>query len=315
LPSPIKTGGFVWDQQLAAIFIAGREVIIKYILKTLATIEMVFFMLCASADPVRAQTVVDQSFTSPTNLVANINECCAFVAQTFTAGLTGTLAGVNIDVSSSNSPFPLHVAIHTVTSNGQPSSTILGETTLNSNSSSLSMLITFPEVINIVAGEQYAIVVNYQGASPPGAGQVQGIWFGATGNVYTGGDLYFSVGGSSWFPSGLGDHDVHFQTYVTAAIFDICLQDDSSRDMLRINSVTGEYQFTKCAGAVVIGGTGNLIRKGSIIDLQHYAGDRRVIARIDGAVNKGTASIQVFSQGVTFTIMDRNTANNTCSCP
>lgn len=286
----------------------------RNILKTLAV--MVFFMLGASAYPAIAQTVLDQSFTSPTNLGASINGCCAFIAQTFTAGLTGTLAGVNIDVSSpENSTFPLHVAIHTVTSNGEPSSTILGETTLDSNSAPLSLLITFPQVINIVAGERYAIVVNYQGAPPPGANQFQGLWSGATGNVYTRGDLYASVDSSSWFPTSLGDHDVHFQTYVTTAIFDICLQDDTSRDVLRINSMTGEYQFTKCAGTLVIGGTGTLIRKGSLIGLQHYAGDRRVIATIDGAVNRGIGSIQVFSKGRTFTIMDRNIANNTCSCP
>jgi len=287
----------------------------KHILKTLAVIATVFFLLGAPAYPVIADTVVDQSFTSPTNLGGDINECCAFLAQTFTAGLTGTLAGVNIDVRSQNSPFPLHVAIHTVTNNGEPSSTILTETTLNSNSAPLSLLITFPQMINIVAGGQYAIVVNYQGAPPPGPGQFQGSWNGATGNVYTRGDLYASVDGSSWFPTSLGNHDVHFRTYVTTPIFDICLQDDSSRDVLRINSMTGEYQFTKCAGTVVIGGTGTLIRKGSLIGLQHYAADRRVIARIDGAANRGTASIQVFSQGVTFTIMDRNTANNTCLCP
>src|ERR1051325_1397113 len=141
----------------------------KHILKTLVILEMFFFMLCASAYPVIAQTVVDQSFTpSPANLGANINECCTFVAQTFTAGLTGTLAGVNIDVSSpTNSPFPLHVAIHAVTISGEPSSTILSETILSSNSAPLSLLITFPQVINIVAGERYAIVVSYQGAPPP----------------------------------------------------------------------------------------------------------------------------------------------------
>ena len=80
-----------------------------------------------------AQPVIDQSFTSPSDLSAFINECCAFVAQTFTAGLTGTLDGVYIDVGSNNSPFPLHVAIHTVTISGEPSSTILGNTTLSSN--------------------------------------------------------------------------------------------------------------------------------------------------------------------------------------
>jgi hypothetical protein len=98
-----------------------------------------------------------------------------------------------------------------------------------------------------------------------------------------------------------------------SATFNICIQDDSTGNLLQINSTTGDYQFTNCSG-FTLSGTGSLIKKGSIITLQHYAADRRVLARIDTSVNKGTASIQVFSQGTTFTITDRNTANNTCAC-
>ncbi len=295
----------------------SNSVMMKHLLHTLAIVAVLLLMLCESAQPAMAQTIVDQSFTSPNDLAASINECCAFVAQTFTAGLSGTLAGVNIHViPSEDSPFPLHVAIHTVTSTGEPSATILGDTTLDSNSAPLSLLITFPQVINITAGERYAIVVSYQGAPSPGPGQQKGTWGGAAGNFYPGGDLYFGVDSSSWFPSSLGDHDVHFQTYVTTTptIFDICLQDDSSNDMLRINSTTGEYQFVKCVEAVVIDGTGVLTERGNTITLQHYASDRRVLAKIDRSINKGTASIQLFSMGKTFTVMDRNTTNNTCGC-
>jgi hypothetical protein len=153
---------------------------------------------------------LDQSFTSPTDLGADINECCRFVAQTFTAGLTGTLGAVTIEVGST-SGFPLHVAVRTVI-DGVPSTTVLGETTLRSSSAPLSLLITFPQEIHIAAGGQYAIVVNYEGAPPPGPGQSQGIWAGATGDRYAAGALYFSVlDGISW--SG-GEADVHFQTYV-----------------------------------------------------------------------------------------------------
>ena len=42
--------------------------------------------------------VIDQSFTSPTNAVSAINECCAFIGQTYTAGLSGTLAGLALDI-------------------------------------------------------------------------------------------------------------------------------------------------------------------------------------------------------------------------
>jgi hypothetical protein len=153
----------------------------------------------------------DQSFTSPTDLGAAMNDCCRFVAQTFTAGLTGTLGGVNIDVLS-GSTFPLHIAIRAVI-NGVPSTTVLGETTLSSGSAPLSQLITFPQVIHITAGVRYAIVVNYEGAPPPSPDNFQGEWQGATGDRYPSGALYFSfLDGISWVMSP--GADVHFQTYV-----------------------------------------------------------------------------------------------------
>jgi hypothetical protein len=95
--------------------------------------------------------------------------------------------------------------------------------------------------------------------------------------------------------------------------FDICIQDDSSGSILRINSTTGDYQFTNCLG-FMLSGVGGLIKRGGTVTLQHYASDRRVLARIDTGLNKGTASIQLFSTSTTFTITDRNTANNSCAC-
>jgi deazaflavin-dependent oxidoreductase (nitroreductase family) len=44
-----------------------------------------------SAGPAEATPVLDQSFTTPTNLGAGLNQGCKYVAQTFTAGVTGTL--------------------------------------------------------------------------------------------------------------------------------------------------------------------------------------------------------------------------------
>jgi uncharacterized delta-60 repeat protein len=96
-------------------------------------------------------------------------------------------------------------------------------------------------------------------------------------------------------------------------VFDTCLQDDSNGSILMLNSITGDYLFTTCSG-LTIGGTGTVIKRGGIISLQHYAADRRVLAKIDTSANKATAAIQILSQGMTFTITDRNTANNSCVC-
>ena len=290
----------------------------KHIFKKLAIVELALLILCTSAHPVMAQTVLDQSFTSPHNLGASINECCAFVAQTFTAGLTGTLAGVNINVDPRlDTPFLLHVAIRTVNSNGEPGSTILGETTLDSGGAPISLLITFPQVINIVAGQQYAIVVNYQGAPPPGGGQSQGIWTGATGNVYTGGETFFSVSGSSWFPSFMNDGDLHFQTFVTIANFDRCLQDDRVGNSLQINSTTGDYVFNNCDTNSTLSGRGTITIQGCVLTLTHRTTDRNLQASVNTCLGRGNAVLSTFSPGpFSFTgIDDTNTANNTCSCP
>ncbi len=96
--------------------------------------------------------------------------------------------------------------------------------------------------------------------------------------------------------------------------FNLCLQDDSSRGILQLNSITGDYLFTNCQG-VTVGGRGSITVKGSVATLQHFGSDRRILARVDSSVMKGTATIQLFSPARLFTITDRNTADNTCGCP
>jgi hypothetical protein len=101
---------------------------------------------------------------------------------------------------------------------------------------------------------------------------------------------------------------------VCGSAFNACIQDDSNGSLLLYNSVTGQYQFNNCHGTIV-GGTGTLTVMGSITTLQDNRPDRRVLVRIDGAAKRATASIQLFSPSRLFTITDRNTTNNTCTCP
>src|SRR5216683_6117222 len=87
---------------------------------------VLLFLTCAPFST-RADTV-DQSFTGPITEGASINECCAFIGQTYTAGLSGTLAAVSLDVvETPGSSFPLDAQIRTV-SGGLPTTTVLGET-------------------------------------------------------------------------------------------------------------------------------------------------------------------------------------------
>jgi uncharacterized delta-60 repeat protein len=101
--------------------------------------------------------------------------------------------------------------------------------------------------------------------------------------------------------------------YLGGIRFDLCIQDDSSADRLQINTSTGEYQFISCSG-ITLGGTGVLTSRGSTLTLQHNTTDRRVMVSVDTSANRATALVQVFSQGGTFRITDRNILNNTCAC-
>jgi hypothetical protein len=159
-----------------------------------------------------AVVVEDQRFDAPVDLGADINEGFRMVAQTYTAGVTGKLYGVAVDVFGFGT-FPLRVSIRGV-SGGAPSDTILGTTQTSANDSPLAREVRFATAIPQVAGYSYAIVVDYPGAPPQGAGRSQGIWSGATGNLYPAGGLFFSNDGHSWVSQAEFGFDVHFATYV-----------------------------------------------------------------------------------------------------
>jgi len=93
----------------------------------------------------------------------------------------------------------------------------------------------------------------------------------------------------------------------------LCLQDDSSHAFLTFDRNTGAYFFNNCAG-VTIGGTASVNTRGSVIGLQQAAPDRRLVAIDDEATHRGQASLQLFNPFRQFTIIDRNTTDNTCSC-
>ena len=103
--------------------------------------------------------------------------------------------------------------------------------------------------------------------------------------------------------------------YIGDPAFDYCVQDESNGNLLKLNSITGDYQFMGCRSGLTLGGKGTLIKRGSLLFLQVVANDRRIMASIDRGTNRGTASVQVFSPASNFTIMDRNISNNSCACP
>ncbi len=102
--------------------------------------------------------------------------------------------------------------------------------------------------------------------------------------------------------------------WLSSPPFNICLQDETNNSLLQIDSTTGNYRFTNCQG-FMIGGTGTITTRGCLVTLQVDGPDRRLLARIDTCLKSGTGYIQVLSTGRNFSILDRNTSNNGCSCP
>jgi hypothetical protein len=169
----------------------------------------------AAAPPATAMPILDQSFTTSGHLVFVINEGCKYAAQSFTVGVTGMLTGVNIDVQKGLEDVPpLRVVIRHSRHN-RPFGPPVGSRSLADPQAPLTRLIAFDESIPVVAGEHYAIQVNYQGAEP-GAGQGLGAWYGGFENEYPGGRAAAGdcpgYGSTFWYvdPS----YDLHFRTYV-----------------------------------------------------------------------------------------------------
>jgi hypothetical protein len=143
-------------------------------------------------------------------LSCTINDGARYVGQTYTAGHSGTLSGVAISVQAHKTQFPLRVSIRD-TANGLPGTTILGTTTLGTSDSPLTNIIQFSPPVKQVAGQQYAIVVDYPDAPPIGPEHAQGDWDGSANSCYAGGSAVSSVDGATW---SAGSYDLHFKVLI-----------------------------------------------------------------------------------------------------
>lgn len=171
-----------------------------------ALIAVLFVGVCVGSAQSQA---LDQSFTAGSDLGTSQPGFFALVGQTYTAGLTGVLTGVRLDLTETDT-VPLRVTIEGV-AGGLPNGVILGSTIFPSTSATLADLIPLPGAISQVAGQQYAIVTDFPAAIP-----AFGIWHGATRNLYPSGDEVLGDG-TTWSFGSLGDFDLHFQTFVIPA--------------------------------------------------------------------------------------------------
>jgi hypothetical protein len=187
--------------------IVGRSV-------TLNSGAAVHFDQSSVCAPPAAQ--VDQSFTTPGGLSAGLYGLPAFEAQSYTAGITGTLQAVALDITAVDPTLRARIQIRAMTAAGVPSNTSLGETRANPGNLSLDTAIPFSTAIPQVAGQQYAILVDYPEAPPFHDGIIEAAdWNGAPDNAYAAGTLLSTFDGGTTWQSFAGEgFDVHFRTFV-----------------------------------------------------------------------------------------------------
>lgn len=159
---------------------------------------------------------LDQSFTTPSDLSAGLYGLPVFEAQTYTAGITGTLQGVALNITAVDPTLRARIQIRSLTAAGVPSNTTLGEARANPGNLSLATVIPFSNAIPQVAGQQYAILVDYPEAPPFQNATIEAAdWIGATGNAYAAGTLMSTFdGGATWQSFVDEGFDVHFRTFV-----------------------------------------------------------------------------------------------------
>ena len=100
-------------------------------------------------------------------------------------------------------------------------------------------------------------------------------------------------------------------------VFDICLQDVTTGDVLKYNSVTGAYQFISCGSGLTLSGTGQISLIGSLVRLTDNQPGWKVTATFMKGQSTGSAIITlIIGPGVTQQYRINSTGiNPTCQCP
>lgn len=159
---------------------------------------------------------LDQSFITGNDLSSGLYGRPVFEAQSYTAGISGTLQGVAIDVSVIDPSQVARIQIEAIV-NGIPSNVVLGQARAASGGDlAITTVIPFSTAIPQVAGQQYAILVDYPDA-PPFVNGIENTasWNGSDGNLYPAGTLFSTFnGGTTWQSFASNGFDLHFQTFV-----------------------------------------------------------------------------------------------------
>jgi hypothetical protein len=159
---------------------------------------------------------LDQSFITGNDLSDGLYGKPALMAQSYTAGISGTLQGVAIDVSAIDVTQIARIQIEAL-AGGIPSNVVLGSArAARGGDLSINTVIPLAGSIPQVAGQQYAILVDYPDA-PPFVNGIENTasWNGSDGDLYPAGTMFTTFdGGTTWQSFASDGFDLHFQTFV-----------------------------------------------------------------------------------------------------
>lgn len=99
---------------------------------------------------------------------------------------------------------------------------------------------------------------------------------------------------------------------ITAKTFDRHLHDDNS--LLEFDSTSGDYRFTECSTGFTLSGTGRVKVRSCKIELSDSTADYSLKAKVKLCANTGKVSVDVFSQGKTYTLKDNDITDNNSPC-
>ena len=99
--------------------------------------------------------------------------------------------------------------------------------------------------------------------------------------------------------------------------FDLCLQDNTSKNILQINSKTGDYNFIRCSDGFMLSGKGTVSVVNNSVNLTDKKSDRQITASFNQGSLTGTAVINLIpAPGIsqTYKINDTTSRGKGCSC-
>ncbi|MBI3652185.1 MAG: hypothetical protein HY231_14285 [Acidobacteria bacterium] len=100
----------------------------------------------------------------------------------------------------------------------------------------------------------------------------------------------------------------------SGTLYDLCLQDDASKNYLHINSTTGDYLLTRCNDSW-LAGTGVVNKTAAAFSLTDESANRLLSVSVNLEKRKAQFSIRTYAPNLKAKMKDRNIDDNSCACP